>query len=69
MKGKAYEAHGEKPLILCSYGKTPGQAMKAMAKIIDQRVREDENTLVLGMNSMYDEDGIFNMNVTISPWK
>jgi len=69
MKNNAYVASGEQTLLLCSYGKTPGKAMKAMGKLIDRHLRDDDSYLVLGTNSMYDEDGVFCMNVTISPWK
>jgi hypothetical protein len=69
MKNNAYEATGENPILLCSYGKTPGKAMKAMGKLIDKHLNEDDSHLVLGMNSMYDENGVFCMNVTISPWR
>jgi predicted proteasome-type protease len=69
MKSGAYEAVGEKTILLCSYGNTPGKAMKAMGKLIDKHLDKDDSYLVLGTNSMYDEDGVFCMNVTISPWK
>jgi hypothetical protein len=69
MKNNAYTAYGENPLVLCSYGTTPGKAMKEMGKLVDKYIKESEDSLVLGMNSMYDEDGIFCMNVTLSIWK
>jgi hypothetical protein len=69
MKSGAYEAIGEQAVLLCSYGKTPGKAMKAMGKLVDSYLKDDDSYLVLGTNSMYDEDGVFCMNVTISPWK
>lgn len=69
MKNYAYTAYGENPILLCSYGKTPGRAMKEMGKLIDKYLKKDEGYLVLGMNSSYDDDGIFCMNATISSWK
>jgi len=69
MNKYAYEAHGENPLVLCSYGSTPGRAMKAMGKLIDKHIKKNESTLVLSINSMYDEDGVFCMNATISSWE
>lgn len=64
----AYVAHGEDPLVLCAYGETPGKAMKKMAKLVDSYVKNNDENLVLGMNSHYDDDGTFCMNVTISYW-
>jgi hypothetical protein len=69
MKNNAYVAHGELPIVLCAYGETPGKAMKKMAKLIDKYLSKDDSYLVLGMNSDYDENGIFCMNATISPWR
>jgi hypothetical protein len=69
MKSSAYVAYGEWTTLLCAYGETPGKAMKKMAKLIDKYFNEDDSHLVLGMNSHYDEDGTFCMNVTISPWR
>jgi hypothetical protein len=69
MKNDAYVAHGESPILLCAHGETPGKAMKKMAKLIDKHLKEDDGYLVLGMNSDYDSDGVFAMNVTLSPWK
>jgi len=68
MKSNAYEASGEETILLCAYGKTPGKAMKSMGKLIDKYVKVDDTYLVLGMNSSYDDDGVFCMNVTLSPW-
>jgi hypothetical protein len=68
MKNNAYIAYGENPIVLCSYGVTPGRAMKKMGKLIDSYVGEDEETIVLGVNCSYDEDGTFCMNVTLSKW-
>jgi hypothetical protein len=68
MKSNAYEAFGENPVLLCSHGKTPGKAMKDMAKLVDKYIKVDDTYLVLGMNSSYDEDGVFCMNVTLSSW-
>ena len=62
----AYTAHGEMPLVLCSYGKTPGKAFKAMGKLVDEYLVEDNDYLILSVNSMYDDDGVFNLNVTLS---
>lgn len=69
MKNNAYVASGEQTELLCSYGKTPGKAMKAMGKLIDKYLDKDDSYLVLGINSMYDDDGIFCMNATISSWR
>jgi len=69
MKNSAYVAHGESTILLCAYGETPGRAMKKMAKLIDKHFKEDDSYLILGINSHYDEDGTFCMNVTLSPWK
>jgi hypothetical protein len=68
MKNNSYEASGESPIVLCAYGKTPGKAMKEMGKLVDRYIKKDESVLILGMNSSYDEDGFFCMNVTISSW-
>jgi len=68
MSNNAYEAYGENPLVLCSHGSTPGKAMKAMGKLIDKHIKKNEDTLVLSINSMYDDDGVFCMNATISSW-
>jgi hypothetical protein len=68
MKNSAYEAFGENTVLLCSHGKTPGKAMKDMAKLVDRYIKVDDTYLVLGMNSSYDEDGVFCMNVTLSSW-
>lgn len=68
MKNNSYEASGESPIVLCSYGKTPGKAMKEMGKLVDRYIKKDESVLILGTNSSYDEDGVFCMNVTISSW-
>jgi hypothetical protein len=68
MKNNAYVAHGELPILLCAYGETPGKAMRKMAKLIDKHLSEDDSNLILGMNSGYDEDGVFCMNVTLSLW-
>jgi hypothetical protein len=69
MKNYAYVAHGELPIVLCAYGETPGKAMKKMAKLIDKHLNQDDSHLVLGMNSGYDDDGVFCMNVTLSSWR
>jgi hypothetical protein len=69
MKSDAYIAHGEYTTLLCSYGDTPGKAMRKMAKLIDRNFNEDEGHLVLGINSGYDDDGAFCMNVTVSSWR
>jgi len=69
MKNGAYVAFGEDPILLCSYGKTPGKSMKEMGKLIDKYVGVDDSYLVLGMNSLYDKDGTFCMNVTLAPGK
>jgi hypothetical protein len=63
---KAYIAFGERPYIVCSYGDTPGKALKKMAKLIDKKVKEDDTTIVLSLNSSYDEDGIFVATATLS---
>jgi hypothetical protein len=68
MKNNAYVAFGETPIVLCSYGTTPGKAMKKMTKLIDKYINENEDCVVLGLNSHYDEDGTFCMNATISLW-
>jgi hypothetical protein len=69
MKNNAYVAYGEDPVLVCSYGKTPGKAMKELGKLIDKHIKQNEDYLVLGMNSSYDEDGVFCMNATISTWR
>jgi predicted RNase H-like HicB family nuclease len=69
MKNNAYVAHGEDPILVCAYGKTPGKAMKELGKLIDKYIKQDDDYLVLGMNSSYDEDGVFCMNATISAWR
>lgn len=69
MNNASYIASGEKPVLLCAYGKTPGKAMKEMGKLIDRFLKQDETFLVLGMNSSYDDDGVFCLNATISSWK
>lgn len=67
-KGRgAYVAVGESPVLLCSYGKTPAKALKAMAKLVDEYMDLNENTIVIGMSSMYDDDEFF-MNLTVSSW-
>lgn len=68
-KNDAYTASGEFPILLCSYGRTPGKAMKEMGKLVDKYLKQDDSCLVLGMNSTYDDDGYFCMNATISSWK
>lgn len=62
----AYIASGEKPFIICAYGDTPGKALKKMAKLIDQIIKDDDTTAVLSLNSTYDEDGIFVATATLS---
>lgn len=62
----SYIASGESPYVVCAYGKTPGVALKKLGKMIDKMIKEDENTIVLSTNSSYDEDGIFNINATLS---
>lgn len=62
----AYIASGETPYVVCAYGKTPGLALKKLGKIIDSMIKEDKDTIVLSTNSSYDEDGIFNINATLS---
>jgi hypothetical protein len=66
-KAGAYTATGENPIVLCSYGKTPGKAMKAMGKLVDEYLKRNETFLVLGINSTYEDDE-FCLNVTISHW-
>ena len=63
---KAYIASGERPYIVCAYGDTPGKALKKMAKVIDKKVKEDDTTTVLSLNSSYDEDGTFLATATLS---
>jgi hypothetical protein len=69
MKNNAYVAHGEETFLLCSSGKTPGKAMKDMGKLIDKYIQVDDTYLVLGINSGYDDDGVFCMNATLSSWR
>jgi hypothetical protein len=69
MKNNAYVAHGEEPILLCASGKTPGKAMRELGKLIDKHINKDDSYLVLGMNSSYDDDGVFCMNATISSWR
>ena len=63
---KAYIAFGERPYVVCSFGDTPGKALKKMAKLIDKKVREDDSTIVLSLNSSYDDDGKFTATATLS---
>jgi len=63
---KAYVAFGERPYVVCSYGDTPGKALKKMAKLIDKKVKEDDTTIVLSLNSSYDEDCVFVATATLS---
>jgi hypothetical protein len=65
-KNNAYIAFGERPYVVCSYGDTPGKALKKMAKLIDKKVKEDDSTIVLSLNSSYDENGIFVATATLS---
>lgn len=67
-KNGAYTAIGEDTFLVCSYGKTPGKSMKALGKLIDKYLEEDETVLVLGLSGNYDEDGVFCMNATLSHW-
>jgi len=62
----SYIASGEKPYVVCAYGKTPGVALKKLGKVIDKMILLDETVIVLSTNSSYDEDGIFNINATLS---
>jgi hypothetical protein len=62
----AYTAWAENPFVVCAYGQTPNKALKKLGRLIDAYLDEDENTLVLGINCHYDEDGIFNINATLS---
>lgn len=62
----AYVAHGENPVLLCSYGETPDKAIKSMAKLIKKFTDEDQNCTVLGINCSYDPEGDFLVSATIS---
>lgn len=62
----AYTALGEKPIVICAYGSTPSIALKKLAKLIDKMTKIDDTTTVLSTNCSYDEDGIFNINATVS---
>ncbi len=63
---KAYIASGERAYVVCAYGATPGKALKKMAKLIDKKVKEDDTTIVLSLNSSYDEDYVFVATATLS---
>lgn len=66
MNNNAYIATGENPFIICVYGDTPGKSLKKMAKLIDKKIKEDDTTVILSLNSSYDEDGIFLATATLS---
>jgi hypothetical protein len=65
-KNHAYIAWGESPFVVCSYGETPGKALKKLGRLIDDCIKDDQETLVLGINCHYDEDNLFNANATLS---
>jgi len=65
-KNHAYLAWGESPFVVCSWGETPGKALRKLGRLIDQQVKEDESVIVLSTNCHYDEDGVFNANATLS---
>jgi len=62
----AYVAWGENPFLVCSYGPTPRKALSKLGRLIDKYIQEDPDILVLGINCHYDEDGLFNVNATLS---
>jgi predicted glutamine amidotransferase len=66
MKSGAYLALGERPFIICAYGDNPGSVLKKMARLINKKIKEDDTTTVLSLNSSYDEDGIFVATATLS---
>lgn len=63
---KAYIASGEKALILCSYDKRAGKALRNIGKLVDEVMLVDQNMIVQGINVFLDDDGYYNINATLS---
>lgn len=60
----AYIAFGEQPTLVCAYAKTTKEALKQLAKMLDKTM--DENTMLMGINVMLDDDGYQHLTATIS---
>lgn len=65
MKNKyAYVAFGEYPTLVCAYGKTTKDALKQLAKKLDEIM--DEDTILMGINVNLDDDGYQHLTASIS---
>ena len=60
----AYVAFGEQPTMVCAYAKTTKDALKQLAKMLDTVM--DEDTLLMGINVHFDDDGYQHLTATIS---
>lgn len=65
MKNKyAYVAFGEHPTLVCAYGKTTKDALKQLAKKLDEIM--DDETILMGINVNLDDDGYQHLTASIS---
>lgn len=63
-KNNAYVASGEYAFLVCAYSKTVKGAFKALGKKIDEV--SDENTMLIGINTYFDDDGYYHLTATLS---
>jgi len=62
----AYIVNGEKQIMVCSYDKRPGKAMKKAAKMVEKICREDEYANLLACNVSLADDGFYVVYAVVS---
>lgn len=57
----AWEAVNENPLVFCSYGKSPSEALDAMSKIL----RENSVHIWTAANTEFDDEGVCYLTIYV----